>query len=96
MKYKVILASFDVSEYPPRAVQLETHEGTDRFYTTEIVDTSTNVLFDHCENVHDVEDVMLHFWNRLNPSSKDAPHYTHNPREKVVVVHVEPVTGGDA
>lgn len=94
MKYKVITASFDVTQYPPRVVHMI---DSDRQFSVEIIDTDDNVLFADCENVHDIEDGVLQFWNRLNPSSSDGPNYTHNPREKVVVVHVEPVvSGGDA
>ena len=87
MKYKVTTAAFDVTG--PEIVRVIMKDGDT--LSTEIVDTDTNELFGACENVHDVEDMVLAFWNRLNESSKDGPHYTHNPGEKIVVVDCRPV-----
>ena len=86
MKYRVTCAAYDVTKTPPAVVLMNTGEAL----STEIIDTETNVLFQHCEDVWDVEDRMLEFWNRLNEHDQDPPHYTHNPKEKVVVVDVRP------
>jgi hypothetical protein len=91
MKYKVISAAFDLTQDPPAPVKFT---GDNRISPTmgeEVIDTEDNALFRHCENVWDVEDTVLAFWNRLNDHDKDAPDFTHNPTAKVVVIDVRPV-----
>ena len=91
MKYRVITAAYDVTKSPPEPVRYM--DGPDRlspYMGEEIIDTEENVLFKGCESVWDVEDMILAFWNRLNESDNEAPHYTHNGREKVVVIDVRP------
>jgi hypothetical protein len=93
VKYLVISACYNVNAMPPAPVKMNPGvgmEGSNDLLAASIVDTEDNVLAAHCENVHDVEDFILEFWNRLNPSSKDGPDYTHDPYSKVVVVHVRP------
>ena len=95
MKYKVTTAAFDVTTNPPTPVKF-TYEGEGRindYMGTETIDTETNVLFKTCKNVWDIEDTVLEFWNRLNESDKDGPHYTHTAGSKVVVVDVRPLLG---
>lgn len=91
MKYRVITAAYDVTHNPPAQVKLKFEDRLTDFLREEIIDTKENVLFSKCENVHDIEDVVLSFWNRLNDSSKEAPDFTHNPTQKVVVIHVHPL-----
>lgn len=64
--------------------------GSNRLLSVEIIDTEANVLFEDCEDVNEIEDIVLEFWNRLNPSCIDGPHYTHNGSSKVVVVDCRP------
>jgi len=93
MKYRVITAVYDVTTMPPKLVTCRGRkviEGSAHLMQVEIIDTLTNELFAHCETVQDVEDGVLSFWNRLNPSSVKGPHYTDNPHEKVVVVDCRP------
>lgn len=91
MKYKVITAAFDITQTPPQPIEFIGSNRIGKFLGTETIDTVENVLFAQCKNVHDVEDVVLAFWNRLNESSIEAPHYTGVPTSKVVVVHVYPL-----
>ena len=95
MKYRVTTAVYDVTKMPPEPVPMgagndSVLEGTNRLLASEIIDTETNELFTHCENVNDIEDVVLEFWNRLNPSSSGPPHYTHSGVGKVVVIDCRP------
>lgn len=93
MKYLVISACHDVSVMPPVPVKMSPGvgmDGGDDILAASIVDTEDNMLATWCKNVHDIEDFILEYWNRLNATSKDAPHFTHNPSSKVVVVHVKP------
>ena len=100
MRYRVISAIFDVTKFPPEPVPMSgghdsAVEGTHRLQAVEIIDTKTNELFSHCEDVNDVEDRVLEFWNRLNPSCIEGPHYTHNGAAKVVVIDCRPATAHD-
>ena len=98
MKYKVTTAAFDVTKTPPEPVKFTGTNafGDGDFMGSEIVDTEeTGSLFRRAKNVHDVEDMMLDFWNRLNPSSKEGPHFTHNPSAKVVVIDCRPYEEGE-
>ncbi len=98
MRYRVTTACFDVTKNPPEPVQVtggNVLEGSNHLLSVEIIDTETNEIFESCEDVNHIEDTVLEFWNRLNPSCIDPPHYTHNPNSKVVVVDCRPATGKD-
>ena len=93
MKYRVITACFDVTKYPPEPVQFtgsNVLEDSNHLMGVSIVDTEENEIFEDCQNVNDVEDRTLEYWNRLNPSCIDGPDYTHNGHSKVVVVDCRP------
>jgi len=92
MKFRVITAAFDTTKFPPEPVRFSGDHAISEFMGEEIIDTATNELFDseYDYDVHDIEDQSLHFWNRLNPSSCEAPFYTHNGSSKVVVIDVRP------
>lgn len=101
MRYRVTTACFDVTKNPPEPVQMgagnrSVLEDSNRLLSVEIIDTETNELFKYCEDVNEIEDRVLEFWNRLNPSCIDGPHYTHNGHSKVVVIDCRPATGKDA
>ena len=91
MKYKVTTAAFDNTTSPPTPVKMNGNNKLTDYLAEEIIDTEKNVLFADASDVHDIEDTVLEFWNRLNPSSIDGPAYTHNPASKVVVVDVRPL-----
>ena len=96
MKYRVTTASFDTSKMPPEPVKYTGRNvlaNSNDLLGVEIIDIEDNVLFSDCEDVWDVEDRVLEFWNRLNEHDKDAPFYTHSAAHKIVVVDVRPVTG---
>ena len=91
MKYKVTTAAFDNTTSPPTPVKMNGDNKITDYLAESIIDTKDNEIFADCADVHDIEDTVLEFWNRLNESSIDAPHYTHNPTSKVVVVDVRPL-----
>ena len=90
MRFRVITAAYDVRQYPPEPVEFSGDHAISPRMGEEIIDTVMNPLFSKCETVWDVEDAVLNFWNRLNPSDKCAPNFTSSPSEKVVVIDVRP------
>ena len=91
MKYKVITAAFDNTTSPPKPVKINGDNKITDYLAESIIDTKDNEIFADCADVHDIEDTVLEFWNRINPSSIDGPAYTHNQASKVVVVDVRPL-----
>ena len=57
---------------------------------TERIDPETNVLFEGCEGLWEIEDAYEAFWNRLNDSWETA---FPRGKEKVKVLRVERVPG---
>jgi hypothetical protein len=55
---------------------------------TERVDPETNVVFEACEGLWEIEDAYEAYWNRLNDSWE---HLFPPGKEKVKVLRVEPV-----
>ena len=91
MKYRVITAAFDVRGPEPIRIPMNGDNAIGEYMAEEIIDTEENVLFGDCEDVWDVEDTVLAFWNRLNESDREGPYYTHNGTAKVDVIDVKPV-----
>jgi hypothetical protein len=57
---------------------------------TERIDPETNVIFDGCEGLWEIEDMYEAYWNRLNDSWELA---FPSDQAKVKVVRVERVAG---
>ena len=91
MKYKVITAAFDNTTSPPKPVKINGDNKITDYLAESIIDTKDNEIFADCADVHDIEDTVLEFWNRINPSWIGGPAHSNNQAYKGGCVYVRPL-----